>query len=64
MPNCDKIIEDSHDTDGHDAKYCEDTCDAWVHQWCAGLSKALFKVYIYICIYIKLLYIYIYIYSV
>ena len=45
-PIClDKIVEDSENTEGHDAVYCEGTCDTWIHRRCAGLSKTLFKVY-------------------
>ena len=45
-PIClDKIAEDSDDTDGHDAIFCEGACDAWVHRRCAGLSKTLFQVF-------------------
>ena len=43
-PIClDKIAEDTDDTDGHDAIFCEGTCNAWIHYRCAGISKTLFQ---------------------
>ena len=43
-PVClDPIVDATEDTEGHEAIYCESTCNSWIHRQCAGLSKTLFK---------------------
>ena len=43
-PIClDPIIDATEDTEGHEAIYCESTCNAWIHRQCAGLSQTLYK---------------------
>ena len=43
-PICtDIIIENTKEVDGHDAIFCEGTCNSWLHRQCAGLSKSLFQ---------------------
>ena len=37
------IIENTNEVDGHDAIFCEGTCNSWLHRQCAGLSKSLFQ---------------------
>ncbi len=34
------IVDTSDQVEGHDAIFCEgDSCQAWYHRWCAGVSK-------------------------
>ena len=43
-PICDDAIEDSSSkSKGHDAVFCDGTCNTWLHRGCAGLSKIAFK---------------------
>ena len=40
---CDKnITEDTEDSEGEEAIYCEGICKSWVHRKCAGLSNTWF----------------------
>ena len=42
-PIClDPVTDASEDQEGHDAVYCDGTCNGWIHRRCAGLSSAAF----------------------
>ena len=42
-PICEEaVIDPSSKSVRHDSIFCEGTCKAWLHHWCAGMSKATF----------------------
>ena len=40
--NC-VIVEDTNESDGEDAIFCEGSCNSWLHHKCAGLSNPVFQ---------------------
>ena len=40
------IIEGTDKVEGHNAIYCEGTCDSWLHHQCTGLSKPAFQLFV------------------
>ena len=43
-PICAEYIIDATDThEGQEALFCDGTCQCWFHRWCAGVSKARYK---------------------
>ena len=45
-PVClDPILDATEDTEGHEAIFCESTCNSWIHRQCAGLSQTLYKIF-------------------
>ena len=48
------IQEDTNQTEGKDALFCEGDCQAWVHRKCVGMSKKMYTAWaeaddLYVC---------------
>jgi len=37
------ILEPGESTDGHDAVFCKEDCQGWIHRHCAGITHPVFE---------------------